>query len=64
MAKHLGIKVNTNFKEAKKLKDYFAITETPEELRENLDLRRQEASESTKSYALDIKLISNRAYLD
>ena len=38
VAKHLGLKSATNFDEAKaKLKDYFAITETSEELRKWLD---------------------------
>ena len=42
-----GLKSTTNFDEAKaKLKDYFAITETSEELRERLDLRRQEVCKS------------------
>ena len=53
----------TNFDEAKaKLKDYFAITETSEELRERLDLRRQETGESIELFARDIKLIDHRAY--
>ena len=43
-ATHMGIKPNTPYAEAKqKLKDYFAITETKEELREKLDLRQQES---------------------
>ena len=41
-AKHLGITGSIYFNEAKnKLRDYFAITETAEELREKLDLRKQ-----------------------
>ena len=39
-----------------------AITETSEELRERLDLRRQEAGESIESFARDVKLIGHRAY--
>ena len=40
---HLGIKSNTEYSVAKqKLKDYFAITKTNEEIRENFDLRFQE----------------------
>ena len=63
VAKHLGLKSTTNFDEAKaKLKDYFAITETSEELRERLDLRRQETGESIESFARDVKLIGHRAY--
>ena len=43
-ATHMGITPNTPYAEAKqKLKDYFAITETKEELREKLDLRQQES---------------------
>ena len=49
-ATHMGIKPNTPYAEAKqKLKEYFAITETKEELREKLDLRQQEAGESIKA---------------
>lgn len=63
VAKHLGIKVSTPFDEAKeRLKAYFVITKTPEELREKLDLRRLEARESIESYARDIKLIKHRVY--
>ena len=63
MAKHLGLKSTTCFYEAKaRLKDYFAITETSEELRERLDLRRQEAGEIIESFARDVKLIGHRAY--
>ena len=63
VAKHLGLKLTTNFDEAKaKLNDYFAITENSEELRERLDLRCQEAGESIESFAPDIKLIGHRAY--
>ena len=63
VAKQFGLKSTTDFNEAKaKLKDYFAITETSEELRERLDLRRQEAGKSIESFASDIKLIGHRAY--
>ena len=45
-ARHFGIQDNTDFDIAKeKLKAYFAIKETPEELKEKLGLRRQEAGE-------------------
>lgn len=65
VAKHLGIKATTDFDEAKKkLKLYFAITETLVELREKLDLRRQEAGQSVESHARDIMLISHRNYPD
>ena len=63
VAKHLGLKSTTGFDEAKaRLKDYFAITETSEELRERLDLRRHEAGESIESFARDVKLIGHLAY--
>ena len=62
-AKHLGIKSTTDYEEAReKLKDYFAITETKEELIEKLDLRRQGPNESIEAFARDIKLIGHRAY--
>ena len=62
-AKHLGITGAMDFSEAKKnLRDYFAITETAEELREKLDLRRQEHGESIEAFARDVKLIGHRAY--
>ena len=61
----MDIKPNTPYAEAKqKLKDYFAITETKEELREKLDLRQQKAGESIEVYARDIKLIGPKAYPD
>ena len=64
-ATHIGIKPNTPYAKAKqKLKDYFAITETKEELREKLDLRQQEAGETIEAYARDIKLIGHKAYPD
>ena len=62
-ASHLGIQDDTDFDIAKaKLKAYFAITETPEELKERLGLRRQEVGESIEAFARDIKLIGHRAY--
>ena len=62
-ASHLGIQENTDFQVAQdKLKAYFAITETPEELKERLGLRRQEIGEPIEAYARDIKLIGHRAY--
>ena len=62
-ATHLGIKPETPYSETKKrLKDYFATTETKEELKEKLNLRHQEADESIESYARDIKLIGHKAY--
>ena len=63
-ATHMGIKPNTPYAEAKqKPKDYFAITETKEELREKLDLRQQEANESIEAFARDIKLIGHKHIL-
>ena len=57
-ARHLGIQDNTDFDTAnEKLKAYFAITETPEELNDKLGLRRQNAGETIESFARDIKLI-------
>ena len=62
-AKHLGIAGAMDVNEAKnKLRDYFAITETAEELREKLDLCRQEPGESIEAFARDVKLIGHRAY--
>ena len=61
--KHLGFKSMTDFNEAKaKLKDYFAITESSEELRERFDIRCQVASENIESVACDVKLIKHCAY--
>ena len=63
VAKRLGLKSTTGFDEAKaRLKDYFAITETSQELKERLDLQRQEAGESIESCARYVKLIGHRAY--
>jgi hypothetical protein len=60
---HLGIKFDTDYSVAKqKPKDYFAITETKEEVREKLDLRYQEAGETIEAYARDIKLHGHKAY--
>ena len=62
-SKHLGIKSDTEYSVAKqKLKDYFAITETKEELREKLDLHFQKAGETIEAYAQYIKLIGHKAY--
>ena len=62
-SKHLGIKSDTEYSVAKqKLKDYFSITETKEELRDKLDLRFQEAGETIEAYARDINLIGHKAY--
>ena len=63
VAKHFGLKSTTGFDEGKaRLQDYFAITETSEELRERLDLRHQEVGESIESFARDVKLIGHRSY--
>ena len=62
-AKHLGITGAMDFHEAKNnLRDYFAITETAEELREKLDFCRQEPGESIEAFARNVKLIGHRAY--
>ena len=53
---------NELLRSQKKLRDYFAITETAEELREKLDLRKQEPGESIEAFARDVKLIGHRAY--
>ena len=64
-AKYLGIRKSTLYSEAKqKLKDYYAITETKEELVENLYLRQQEKNENIQSFARNVKLIGHRAYPD
>ena len=63
VAKHLGINSRTDFDTAKqKLKDYYAVTETTDELREKLYLRTQEVGESIETFARDIKLLGHRAY--
>ena len=62
-AKHLGVTGAMDFGEAKKrLRNYFAVTETAEELRDKLDLRKQEPGESIEAFARDVKLIGHRAY--
>ena len=62
-ASMLSIQDNTDFDIAKeKLKAYFAITETSDKLKVQLDLRRQNAGETIESFARDIKLIRHRAY--
>ena len=62
-ARHLDLTATTSYEDAKqKLKDYFAVTETKEELRERLYLRVQEYSEGIEAYARDIKLIGHKAY--
>ena len=64
-AKYLGITKSTPYDEAKqKLKDYYAITETKEELVEKLNFRQQEKNESIQSFARNIKIIGHRAYPD
>ena len=64
-ATYMGIEPNTPYaKENRKLKYYFAIAETKEELRDKLDLRLQEYGESIQAYAQDIKLIGHKAYPD
>ena len=61
---HLGIQDNTDFDIAKeKLKAYFAITQTPEELKGKLGFCSQ-AGETIESFARDIKLIRHRAYTE
>ena len=62
-ARHLNIKSDTPYLEAKqKLKDYYAVTETKEELREKLNLRVQEVGETIEAFARDVKLIGHKAY--
>lgn len=62
-AKHLGLKSTTDFTAANtRLKDYFAITETSEELKKRVDFRRQKESKSIKFFARGINLIGHRAY--
>ena len=64
-SRHLGILDTTDFATAKeKLKAYFAITNTPKELKEKLGLRRQEAGKTIKLFGRDIKLIGYRAYIE
>ena len=62
-ARHLNIQDNNYFDTAKiRLKAYFAITETLEELKGKLFFCRQEAGETIESFAHDIKLIRHNAY--
>ena len=62
-ARHLNIKSDTPYLEAKqKLKDYYAVTETKEELREKLNLPVQEPGETIELFARDVKLIGHKAY--
>ena len=59
-ARHLGLQDNTDFDTAKeKLKAYFAIMETPEELKVKLGLRRQEAGETIESFARELSSSSD-----
>ena len=59
----LEIKSDTPYVEAKrKLKDYYTVTETKEELREKLNLRAREVGESIESFSRDVKLIGHKAY--
>ena len=60
--KQLDIKSDTEYWVAiQKLKYYFAITETNEELRDKLDLCFQESKETIETYAWNIKLIGHKA---
>ena len=62
-AQYLGIKAKLNISIAKhKLKDYFAVIETKEELIIKLDLKRQEYGKFIESFARDIKLIAHKTY--
>ena len=62
-ARHLGIQDNTDFDIAmEKLKAYFAITETLEQLKETLGICHLEAGETIESFVRDIKLIGHKAY--
>ena len=57
-AQYLKIEAKTKYFVAKqKLKEFFAITETKEELIDKLDWKRQEHGEYIESVARDIKLI-------
>ena len=56
-ARHLNIKSDTPYAEAKqKLKDYYAVTETKEELREKLNMRVQEPGETIESFCARHKI--------
>ena len=62
-ARHLNNKSDTPYLEAKqKLKDYYAVTETKEELRDKLNLRVLEVGETIESFARKLKLIGHKAF--
>ena len=62
-AQNLGLDSTTPFDKAtNRLKKYFAITETKEELREKLELRHQEPGDSIEAFARDVKLIKHKAF--
>ena len=62
-AKCLYIMSDTPYSKAKqKLIDYYAITETKEELREKLNLPVQEPGGTIELFARDVKLIGHKAY--
>ena len=64
-ARHLGLQNNTDFDTANnKLDAYFAIPETPGELKEKLVLRRQEDGNTIDLFARDIKLIGHMAFTE
>ena len=62
-ARHLNIKSDTPYVEVtQKLKNYYSVTETKEELREKLNLRIHKVGESIESFMRDVILIGHKAY--
>ena len=63
IARYLGITPATGYKEAVgKLKDHYALTETPEELREKFTHKVQESNESLEDFAWEVRVLASRAF--
>ena len=60
---NLNLDTTTPFDEAKKrLKEYFAVTKTNEELREKHELRHKKPGKTIEAFARDVKLIGHKAF--
>ena len=63
IARYLGITPATGYKEAVgKLKDHYALTETPEELREKFTQKVKESNESLEDFAGEVRVLASRAF--
>ena len=63
IAKYLLLNPQTEYKEAvNKLKDHYALTETPEELREKFTQKIQDPNETLEDFARDIRVLESRAF--